>query len=98
MVKDHVPKPTGYSYFIRGNVQVGRLDNAFILGDAAGLATRDLAEGIGPAVRSGILAADSIINGSTYSLGAINAFSGPSWPARKLIEYKLLGMAAAGGN
>ena len=98
MVKDYEPRPTGYSYFLRGNVQVGRIDNAFILGDAAGLATRDLAEGIGPAVRSGILAADSIVNGSTYSLDAINAYSSPSWPARKLIEYRLLGLTAAGSH
>ena len=34
-----------------------RLGNAFVTGDAAGLATRDLCEGIGPAVRSGLRAA-----------------------------------------
>ena len=31
--------PTGYSYYLRGNVEVVRRDNAFITGDAAGLAT-----------------------------------------------------------
>src|SRR5438270_9643678 len=45
-------EPTGYSYYLRGRVEVVRRDNAFITGDAAGLATRDLGEGIGPAVRS----------------------------------------------
>jgi flavin-dependent dehydrogenase len=54
--------PTGYSYFLRGNVEVARIDNAFITGDAAGLATRDMAEGIGPAVRSGIRAAEAILD------------------------------------
>ncbi|MFX9031447.1 hypothetical protein ABTN13_20040, partial [Acinetobacter baumannii] len=33
-------EPTGYSYFLRGRVDVVRRDNAFITGDAAGLATR----------------------------------------------------------
>ena len=40
--------PRGYSYYLRGDVDVVRIDNAFITGDAAGLATRDLCEGIGP--------------------------------------------------
>ena len=56
-------EPTGYSYYLRGNVEMVRRDNAFITGDAAGLATRDLGEGIGPAVRSGLRAARSIIEG-----------------------------------
>jgi flavin-dependent dehydrogenase len=89
MVKDYVPEPKGYSYFIRGDVRVGHIDNAFILGDAAGLATRDLCEGIGPAVKSGLMAADSIINGSAYRLNAIDTYSSPSWLVRKLIEHKL---------
>ncbi len=98
MIKGYVPTPKGYSYFVRGNVQVGRIDNAFILGDAAGLATRDLCEGIGPAVKSGLMAADSIINGSAYVLDDISAYSGTFWPVRKLIEYGLLGRAAGGGR
>jgi menaquinone-9 beta-reductase len=60
--------PTGYSYFLRGNVDVVRIGNAFITGDAAGLATRDMAEGIGPAIRSGIRAARSILEGAQYQL------------------------------
>ncbi|MEP7242372.1 MAG: NAD(P)/FAD-dependent oxidoreductase [Gammaproteobacteria bacterium] len=60
--------PTGYSYFLRGNVEVVRIENAFITGDAAGLATRDMAEGIGPAIRSGNRAADAILVGADYQL------------------------------
>jgi flavin-dependent dehydrogenase len=60
--------PTGYSYFLRGNVDVVRIENAFITGDAAGLATRDMAEGIGPAIRSGNRAADAILVGAEYQL------------------------------
>ena len=54
--------PEGYSYYVRGKVEVVRLDNAFITGDAAGLATRDMCEGIGPAVRSGVRAAEAILD------------------------------------
>ena len=49
-----------------------RVGNAFLVGDAAGLATRDLCEGIGPAVRSGLLAADAIALGRPYSLESYN--------------------------
>lgn len=67
--------PTGYSYFLRGNVDVVRIENAFITGDAAGLATRDMAEGIGPAVRSGIRAAEAILKGKPYDLRDVTGAS-----------------------
>lgn len=71
LVKDYPYEPKGYSYYLRGQVDTIRTDNAFIVGDAVGLATRDLGEGIGPAVKSGILAADAIIGGQHYSLDSI---------------------------
>ena len=57
--------------------QGGRLrrDNAFIIGDAAGLATRDLAEGIGPAVRSGLRAAQAILEGTEFDLSDVTGTS-----------------------
>ncbi|MGH8239331.1 MAG: NAD(P)/FAD-dependent oxidoreductase, partial [Steroidobacteraceae bacterium] len=67
--------PTGYSYFLRGNVEVVRIGNAFITGDAAGLATRDMAEGIGPAIRSAHRAADAILKGDPYELGDVTGAS-----------------------
>ncbi len=70
-------QPQGHLYFLRhgeGPVQHG---NAYILGDAAALATKDMGEGIGPAVRSGILAAEAIIRGTEYSVASIPAFSLP---------------------
>jgi flavin-dependent dehydrogenase len=67
--------PTGYSYFLRGNVDVVRVDNAFITGDAAGLATRDMAEGIGPAIRSAHRAADAILEGKRYELDDVTGAS-----------------------
>jgi flavin-dependent dehydrogenase len=67
--------PGGYSYYLRGRVDVVRRDNAFITGDAAGLASRDLGEGIGPAVRSGLRAAQSILEGTPYRLGDVTGLS-----------------------
>lgn len=82
---DYAPK--GYSYYLRGNVDVVRIENAFITGDAVGLATRDLCEGIGPAIKSGLLAARSIVTGSEYSLNAISAHSAEHAIVRKLLDY-----------
>jgi flavin-dependent dehydrogenase len=67
--------PEGYSYYLRGCVDQVQVGNAFLTGDAAGLATRDLCEGIGPAVRSGLRAADSILTGAPYRLEDIAASS-----------------------
>jgi len=83
-------EPKGYSYYLRGNVDAVRDSNAYIVGDAAGLATRDLCEGIGPAVRSGLLAAHSIVTGADYSLAGINMFSGGGI-ASKLLERQFTG-------
>lgn len=68
-------QPTGYSYYLRGNVDKVRDGNAYLVGDAAGLATRDMGEGIGPAVASALLAVKSIVNGAEYSLAGIDEFS-----------------------
>jgi flavin-dependent dehydrogenase len=68
-------RPTGYSYYLRGDVESVRNGNAYLVGDAAGLATRDMGEGIGPAVASGLLAAQSIIEGAEYSLAGVGECS-----------------------
>ncbi len=68
-------EPSGYSYYVRGPVSNGRIGNAFLTGDAAGLATRDLCEGIGPAIRSGQRAADAILHGATYDLAEFTGAS-----------------------
>ncbi|MGB5668027.1 MAG: hypothetical protein WBM53_14380, partial [Maribacter sp.] len=77
IVKNYEFKPKGYVYQIRDRVDHCRLDNAFIIGDAAGLATTDLGEGIGPAVESAMRAAESIINKSEFSLHSIHKKSDP---------------------
>ncbi|MFO7884854.1 MAG: hypothetical protein R6U68_08540 [Desulfobacteraceae bacterium] len=51
--------------------------NAFLAGDAAGLAKRDMGKGIGPGIKSGILAARSIAWNRPYSLESVQRFSLP---------------------
>ena len=85
--------PKGYSYFLRGNAGTVRNDNAYIVGDAAALSTRDMCEGIGPAVRSALLAANSIVTGTDYSVDSISALSGTGWVSRKL-EQRFAGEAS----
>ena len=88
------PEPTGYSYYLRGPVGVVRIGNAFITGDAAGLATRDMGEGIGPAIQSGLKAADSILKGAEYRLDDI---AGTSWRGLLGSAWKRSAPGAAGG-
>jgi len=87
LVKGYAFKPKGHSYYLRDRVQKGRIGNAFIVGDAAGLATRDLCEGIGGAVRSGILAAEAIATGGEFTLETVSAFSLRSRLLHKALEY-----------
>ena len=75
LIRGHDFKPKGYSYYTRGKAEVFRSGNAFSAGDAAGLSTKDMAEGIGPAVKSGLMAADAIVNGTPYDLSGINSKS-----------------------
>ena len=93
MVRDVEFQPTGYSYYLRGNVDVVRCANAFIIGDAAGLATRDLCEGIGPAVESGLLAANTITTGNNYSLDGVTRYSGKGIVS-KVLEALFAGRGA----
>lgn len=82
--------PRGYSYYLRGGVEVVRIGNAFISGDAAGLATRDLCEGIGPAIRSGHRAADAILGRGEYRLDDLQRFSSDHAAIRSLLEYMFI--------
>jgi len=68
-------EPTGYSYYVRGPVHGARIGNALLTGDAAGLATRDMCEGIGPAVRSGLRAAEAILGQGEYRIDDVTGAS-----------------------
>ena len=83
-------QPSGYSYYLRSNIDVVSDANAYIVGDAVGLATRDMCEGIGPAVASALLAARSIATGADYSIAGVNKFSG-SGVVSRLLERRFVG-------
>jgi flavin-dependent dehydrogenase len=84
LVRDAALAPKGYSYYLRGRVDRVRDGNAFLTGDAAGLATRDMCEGIGPAVESGLRVARAITEGADYALDDIAPLSGSSFVSRSL--------------
>jgi flavin-dependent dehydrogenase len=75
LVQGHTYRPRGHNYYLRQSLPAGQMDNAFIIGDAAGLATLDLGEGIGPAIESGILAANAILTGRRFSTSSIARYS-----------------------
>jgi flavin-dependent dehydrogenase len=78
LITDHIYKPLGHSYTLRQRSTEVHIGNAFLVGDSLGLATLDMGEGIGPAIRSGQLAAESILTGADYSLSSIPRYSFPS--------------------
>jgi flavin-dependent dehydrogenase len=77
LVNGHAFKPRGYSYYLRRHVAEVRSGNAFVVGDAAGLATKDMGEGIGPAIESGIRVARAIAGRRPYSIRGIGKYSLP---------------------
>ncbi|MEW6511090.1 MAG: NAD(P)/FAD-dependent oxidoreductase [Bacteroidota bacterium] len=68
-------EPMGYVYYLRARNASVKRGHAYLIGDAACLATRDMGEGIGPAVRSGILAAEAILKGAEYSIDSVPKYS-----------------------
>jgi menaquinone-9 beta-reductase len=75
LVRGRPFKPGGWTYFLRQRRQKVQDGNALLIGDAAGLATVDMGEGIGPAIQSGLLAAHAILNGTPYRVDRIGRWS-----------------------
>jgi geranylgeranyl reductase family protein len=75
LVVNHTYHPAGHSYYLNHRLPEVRRGNAFLAGDAAGLATVDMGEGISPAIKSGLLAAEAILSGKEYSLEQIPRYS-----------------------
>lgn len=75
LVKNHLYKPEAHTYYLRRSLENLRFENTFLVGDSAGLATPDMGEGIGAAIRSGLAAAEAIINGGEYNLTKVPQFS-----------------------
>ncbi len=77
LVTDFHFQPKGYNYYLRAKRTALYQNTVFLVGDAAGLATLDMGEGIGPAIESGLLAAQSIITKKPYSIKSIPRYSLP---------------------
>lgn len=75
LVEGHTFNPIGYSYYVRGAPSLPRIGNVFLVGDALGLATRDMGEGVSAAIQSGLRTADAIVNGCDYSVDSIPRYS-----------------------
>jgi len=75
LIDGQLPEPDGHVYFLRGRGQQYSGEKAYLVGDAAGLATLDMGEGIHPAVVSGFLAAAAILREESYSLENIPRIS-----------------------
>ncbi len=86
LVTDYRFNPGGYVYYTRGKDDVVQDGRVLIIGDAAGLATRDLGEGIGPAVTSGLLAAESVVKGQPFSVKTVKKYSLPFY--RVLLKFQ----------
>lgn len=78
LVRGREYNPSGHSYSLRGRAAQIQSGKAYLVGDAAGLATLDMGEGIHPAVKSGLLAAEAILRGTDYSVSTIPRTSWPS--------------------
>ncbi|MEQ9409529.1 MAG: NAD(P)/FAD-dependent oxidoreductase [Fuerstiella sp.] len=82
---------SGHPYYLasfRGEVQK---DNCYLVGDAAGLATLDLGEGIGPAIESGLLAAAAVQGKAVYSRASFTKYSTggiTKWMAARLLPVR----------
>ena len=75
MIRGRSFNPRGYIYHLRGADRPIYREKLFLIGDSAGLATLDMGEGIAPAIRSGFLAAESILNNTSYSADRIPKYS-----------------------
>jgi menaquinone-9 beta-reductase len=90
LVSGHSYEPSAHSYYLRQRLNAVSTESAFLVGDSAGLATLDMGEGIGPAIQSGLRAADAIATGRPYSIDNIARYSqGPLFGRVVLGLYRL---------
>jgi flavin-dependent dehydrogenase len=78
LVRGHEYKTTGHTYHLRARSTGVAMAGVYLVGDALGLATLDMGEGIGPAIRSGINAANAILENVEYRLTGVLRYSFPS--------------------
>jgi len=77
LIKQVPHDPKGHNYYLFHKNHACRRDNLFIIGDAAGLSTLDMGEGIHAAIKSGIMAAETIANNKQFTPQGLRKFSLP---------------------
>lgn len=77
LIKQIPHDPKGHNYYLFHKSHAQCRDNLFIIGDAAGVSTLDMGEGIHSAIKSGIMAAAAIINHKQFMLHDLKKFSLP---------------------
>lgn len=78
LVRDFAYAPKGHAYYLRERGRTIRVGNAFVAGDAAGLATMDMGEGIATAIQSGVRVAEGIATGTEVSYEDLRTLSQPA--------------------
>src|SRR5208282_606276 len=81
------PEPSSHPYYVGDRSKEVRKGNTFIVGDAAGLATRDMGEGIGPAIESGLQAARQILGHGDYSIADIPQCTLEGLPGKVMAHF-----------
>ncbi len=72
----NVPREVkGYNYYLHDDRHIVQKGRVMIIGDAAGVATLDMGEGIGPAMQSGLLAARAILTDQPYTIQKVHKYS-----------------------
>ena len=66
---------TGHPYYLYTYDGPVAADRCFLIGDSAGLASLDLGEGIGPAIESGMMAANEILGQGHYDKDAVTYYT-----------------------
>ena len=77
LIKQAPHDPKGHNYYLFHKNHARQRENLFIIGDAAGLSTLDMGEGIHAAIKSGIMAADAIANNKQFMPQGLTKFSLP---------------------
>jgi len=77
LISNYNFNPRGYQYYLRSRTQTTQTGHAYLIGDALGLATIDMGEGIAPAIASGLRAAQAILKNKPYKISGIHRLSFP---------------------
>jgi flavin-dependent dehydrogenase len=77
LIKKSPREPKGHNYYLLHKRDALCRDNIFIIGDAAGVSTLDMGEGIHSAIKSGMMAAAAIINHKQVMRQDLKRFSLP---------------------